>query len=97
MRRMVIAFMAVVVGFALAAPATGQTTVGCSDGSDDKVSGQTYVRHDGGTDRGIQHCNDDATNPAPDDVLDDGDADSNDGGSRRQGNEPFSVIDPTDP
>ena len=97
MRREVIAFLAVVVGFALAAPAIGQTTVGGSDGTDDQVSGQTYVRHDGGSDQGIQHCNDNATSPAPDDVPDDGDADSNDGGSRRQGNEPFSVIDPTDP
>jgi len=94
---LVIAFLAVVVGFAVAAPAIGQTAIGGSDGSDDKVSGQTYVRHDGGTDRGIQHCNDTATSPAPDNAPNDGDADSNDGGSRRQGNEPFSVIDPTDP
>ncbi|HEX6132060.1 MAG TPA: sialidase family protein [Actinomycetota bacterium] len=65
---------------------------------DDRISGQTYVRHDGGTDAGIEHCNDAST-------LDDGeepssgasDADTTDGGSRRQGNEPFTVIDPTDP
>ena len=97
MRRIVVVFIAVIVGFALAAPAVGQSAVGGIDGSDDRVSGQHYVRHDGGTDQGIQHCNNTATSPAPDDNPDDGDADSNDGGSRRQGNEPFSIIDPTDP
>lgn len=62
---------------------------------DDKVTGQMYVRHDGGTDAGIAHCNNTATDEAGDNDPTDGDADSNDGGSRRQGNEPFSVIDPT--
>ena len=64
---------------------------------DDKVTGQPYVRHDGGTDAGIDHCNDSGTDEAADDDPDDGDVDSNDGGSRRQGNEPFSIVDPTDP
>ena len=71
---------------ALAAPAT----------ADDKISGQTYVRHDGGTDPGIAHCNNMSSNPtavAPTAT----DADPNDGGSRRQGNEPYSVVDPTNP
>ena len=64
---------------------------------DDKVTGQPYVRHDGGTDAGIDHCNDSSTDEAADDDPDDGDVDSNDGGSRRQGNEPFTVVDPTNP
>ena len=68
-----------------------------SPDGDDKVTGQTYVRHDGGTDTGIAHCNNTATNPAPDNDTSDADVDSNDGGSRRQGNEPYSVIDPTNP
>jgi hypothetical protein len=46
-------------------PAIGQSSVGGTDGTDDRVTGQRYVRHDGG--------------------------------SRRQANEPFSVVDPTDP
>ena len=74
-----------------------QAQIPSGDG-DDQVSGRPYVRHDGGTDPGIRHCNSDAS-------ADDGeepaasptDADTTDGGSRRQGNEPFSVIDPTDP
>jgi hypothetical protein len=80
--------------FSASTPLVGQTVSG--DG-DDLVTGQTYVRHDGGTDTGIQHCNNTLTNPAPDDKLDDADADSNDGGSRRQGNEPYVLVDPTDP
>src|SRR4029450_1003183 len=62
---------------------------------DDRVTGHPYVRHDGGTDRAIQECSSLATNPAPDNVADDGDIDSNDGGNRRQNNEPFAVVDPT--
>ena len=77
-----------------AAPVSAQTP---SPDGDDRVSGQTYVRHDGGTDTGIAHCNNTATNPAGDDNTADADIDSNDGGSRRQGNEPYTVIDPTDP
>lgn len=56
-----------------------------------------YTRHDGGTDQAIAHCGNPASNPAPDDVPDDGDTDSNDGGNRRQGNEPTVAIDPTNP
>ena len=55
----------------------------------------TYTRHDGGTDQATAHCGNPATNPAVDDVTNDGDADSNDGGNRRQGNEPTVAIDPT--
>jgi hypothetical protein len=89
--------VSLLLGIVVAAPAIGQSSIGGTDGSDDKVTGQAYVRHDGGTDAGIEHCNDPASNPAENDVPDDGDVDSNDGGSRRQANEPFSVVDPTDP
>ncbi len=79
----------------MSAPAVGQ--VPSADG-DDQVTGQTYVRHDGGTDTGIRHCNNDAT--AADGESDPStadDADATDGGSRRQANEPYSVVDPTNP
>lgn len=75
-------------------PALAVTVIG--DESDDKVTGVECVRHDGGTDQAIQHCN----NGASSDVVvppSGGDLDPNDGGNRRQGNEPFAVIDPTDP
>jgi hypothetical protein len=71
--------------------------VGGPDGSDDRVTSHTYVRHDGGNDAGIQHCNNTASNPAEDNDPNDDDVDSNDGGNLRQDNEPFSVVDPTDP
>lgn len=75
-------------------PALAVGVVG--DGSDDKVTGVTCVRHDGGTDQAITHCNDGSSS---DEVVApaNGDTDPNDGGNRRQGNEPFAVIDPTDP
>jgi hypothetical protein len=64
---------------------------------DDRVTPAIeYVRHDGGTDRAIQHCSDTSTSTAPD-VPNDGDTDSNDGGAFRQGNEPTVAIDPTNP
>src|SRR5215217_2326312 len=64
---------------------------------DDRVTpATTYVRHDGGTDRAIQHCSDTSTSTAPD-IPNDGDTDSNDGGAFRQGNEPSVAIDPTNP
>ena len=44
--------------FAFPSPALAQ--VPSADG-DDQVSGQIYVRHDGGTDSGIEHCNDDGS------------------------------------
>ena len=56
-----------------------------------------YTRHDGGSDQAIAHCGNSATDPAPDNVANDGDVDSNDGGNRRQGNEPTIAIDPTNP
>lgn len=82
------------LAFATVGPVTAVEAVG--DGTDDKVTGLTCVRHDGGTDQAIEHCNDGSTS----DVVVDpagGDSDPNDGGNRRQGNEPFAVIDPTDP
>jgi hypothetical protein len=63
---------------ASASPVTG----GGADGTDDKVSGQTYVRHDLGQDDTIELCN--STDPA-------------DFGNLTQNNEPFSVVSPTNP
>lgn len=94
MRRIVLLPVAIVLSLAMAVPASAATTF---DADDDRVTEQAWVRHDGGTDQAIDHCNDDSTDPAADDIEDDGDIDSNDGGSRRQNNEPYSVIDPTDP
>jgi hypothetical protein len=76
----------------LGASALAQTP--SADG-DDRVTGHPYVRHDGGTDPAIQECSSRATNPAADTVTTDADIDSNDGGNRRQNNEPFTAIDPT--
>jgi hypothetical protein len=94
MRRLLVSISAAALGLLPAMPAAAATTV---DADDDLVTRQTWVRHDGGSDAAIQHCNDASTDPAADDDPDDGDIDSNDGGSRRQNNEPFSVVDPTDP
>ena len=74
-----------------------QAQVPSADG-DDPVTGRVYVRHDGGSDPGIRHCNngqsqDDGEEPSSSAQ----DADTTDGGDRRQSNEPFSVIDPSDP
>lgn len=93
--RLLVGAVTLAMAMAVTSPVLGQTPSG--DG-DDQVTGQTYVRHDGGTDAGIEHCNDDGT--ADDGEADPStatDSDATDGGSRRQGNEPFSVIDPTDP
>ena len=97
MRRTLVVLASVLLAVILAAPAIGQSVVGGMDRTDDKVTGQRYVRHDGGTDAGIRQCNNDASDPAADDNPNDSDVDSNDGGSRRQANEPFSVVDPTNP
>jgi len=94
MRRLVSVPLVIAAILALALPVAAQTPSG--DG-DDRVSVGTYVRHDGGSDTGIAHCSNGATDPAADDDQTDADVDSNDGGSRRQGNEPYSVVDPTDP
>jgi hypothetical protein len=96
MRRAFVAVTTVVLAVALALPAGAQPDP-TIDPDDDVVTGHTYVRHDGGTDVGIEHCTDESWDPAPDDDPDDGDLDSNDGGGLRQNNEPHSVIDPTNP
>jgi hypothetical protein len=54
----VVAAGATVAALMVWTPAVAQTP--SADG-DDQISGQTYIRHDGGTDPGIQHCNDEAT------------------------------------
>jgi hypothetical protein len=83
--------------WAFVLPSSALAQVPSVDG-DDQVSGQTYVRHDGGTDVGIQHCNDDSSqDDGETPATGEGDADTTDGGSRRQGNEPYTVIDPTNP
>lgn len=84
--------LAFIVASATSAIALSQINPG-----DNAVSGQTYVRHDGGSDDAIVECNDTGSSATPDTNTADGDLDNNDGGSRRQGNEPVSVIDPTDP
>ncbi len=94
-RRIVATLLA--TGVITAAGITPALAVGVvGDGSDDKVTGVTCVRHDGGTDQAIAQCNDGSSS----DVVvppANGDTDPNDGGNRRQNNEPFAVIDPTDP
>ena len=55
-----------------------------------------YVRHDGGTDQAIQHCSTGGSSATPVAPAN-GDADPNDGGNRRQGNEPSVAVDPTNP
>jgi len=60
---------------ALAQPAVGA--------QDDRVTGQLYVRHDGGTDDAIESCND----QTPTNLM----------GANVQNNEPFSVVSPTNP
>jgi hypothetical protein len=83
--------------------ALGGTALAGAAAADDQVTGSTipYVRHDTpdpAADAGIAHCNSNATDYP--DLAEDpgtGDADANDGGHRRQGNEPYAVVDPTNP
>src|SRR5215208_3486638 len=90
--------LVVLTGLCLAGlVSVAQNSVAAPPEADDRVSAATtYVRHDGGTDRAIQHCSDTSSSTAPD-VPGDGDSDSNDGGAFRQGNEPTVAIDPTNP
>jgi hypothetical protein len=79
--RKLIALMAVVstaAAFAIPGVAIAAPTVG----ADTRVTGQTYVRHDLGTDATIEICN----SEAPEDF-----------GNFTQNNEPFSVVSPTNP
>ncbi|HEX5579281.1 MAG TPA: sialidase family protein [Candidatus Limnocylindria bacterium] len=78
-------------------PAAAVSSIDPGGDGDDAVTGQLFVRHDGGSDDAIEECNNAGTSTVPDTDATDGDTDNNDGGSRRQGNEPFAVIDPTDP
>jgi len=59
------------------------TAVAPTVGADTRVTHQTYVRHDGGTDAAIEICNEEADPAAF--------------GAFTQNNEPFSVVDPTNP
>jgi len=92
MRRLLLPAIAILLAISTIVPVSAAVVV---DGDDDAVTGRRWVRHDGGDDAAIRHCNDDSTSPEPDDPND-ADLDSNDGGSRRQANEPYSVVDPTD-
>jgi hypothetical protein len=95
MRRSVLLVLAGLLAAGLATVI--QTSAAAPPEPDDRVTpATTYVRHDGGTDRAIQHCSDTSTSTAPD-TPGDGDSDSNDGGAFRQGNEPTVAIDPTNP
>jgi hypothetical protein len=77
----IITTLAIIAMLAAVMPA-GASPSNSVGGADDKVSGQTYVRYDGGTDDAIEVCNDfDPT------VF----------GALTQNNEPFSVIDPNNP
>src|SRR6266545_3175536 len=54
---------------------TAQPSVAAPPEPDDRVTPATaYVRHDGGTDRAVQHCSDTSTSTAPD-TPNDGDTD----------------------
>src|SRR5215211_8051082 len=94
MRRSVVLAALLVISLAFMA----LPSVAAPSEPDDRVTpASAYVRHDGGTDRAIQHCSDTSTSTAPDTDPNDGDTDANDGGAFRQGNEPSVAIDPTDP
>jgi hypothetical protein len=80
--RKTLAAIFVVATAATFAPATASAAGPSVGAADDKVTAQPYVRHDGGTDQAIEDCND--LDPA---VF----------GARVQNNEPFSVMDPSDP
>lgn len=80
----------------VAATLTPALAVAVVGGTDDDVTSGACVRHDGGTDQAIEHCNDPSSDDTPVDPSG-GDVDPNDGGSRRQANEPFAIFDPTDP
>ena len=83
MRKLLAALVAATVAVALALPSIANAAGLTVDPNDDKVTGGiTYVRHDGGTDATIQVCND--KDPAA-------------FGAFTQNNEPFSVVDPSNP
>ena len=79
MRRIFLAAVAACTIGALVVPAASAAT---TVGNDSRVTRQTYVRHDGGTDAAIDICN----SKAPADY-----------GNLTVNNEPFSVVNPQDP
>src|SRR5438093_10327510 len=85
MRKLLAASMAAAAALAMAMPNVAHATGPTVDPNDDKVTGPPihYVRHDGGTDASIQACND-TEDPAA-------------FGAYTQNNEPFSVVDPSNP
>lgn len=84
-----------VLATATVAPAIAVGVIG--DGSDDKVTAAAdCVRHDGGSDQAIAHCEDGASSGTVAEPAG-GDLDPNDGGRYRPNNEPVAVIDPTNP
>jgi hypothetical protein len=83
MRRHLVAALAAAFVMALAVPTVATAVAPSVDLNDDKVTGGiTYVRHDLGTDDTIKVCND----RSPDAF-----------GAFTQNNEPFSVVDPSNP
>lgn len=76
-----IAMLGLIASLAVVIPA-GASPSNAVGTQDDKVTGQTYVRYDGGTDQAIQDCNND---------------DPGVFGALTQNNEPFSVVDPQNP
>jgi len=83
MRKLLAAFAVATVALASAMSGVAHATGPSVGSNDDKVTGGiTYVRHDGGTDASIQACND--KDPAA-------------FGAYTQNNEPFSVVDPSNP
>jgi hypothetical protein len=73
--------------FAAAAFALAALVLATPALADVRITDQTYVRHDGGTDATILDCNSDATTTAP----------GGDGSGERQQNEPTAAIDPLNP
>jgi hypothetical protein len=84
-RKLLAASMAAAAAVALAIPNVARAAGPTVDPNDDKVTGPPvqYVRHDGGTDATIDLCND-TEDPAA-------------FGAYTQNNEPFSVLDPSNP
>lgn len=96
MRRALGPMLVLVLVLALTPSAASGAASVTAGTDDDQVTGMVFVRHDGGWDAAMLECNGTATDATPADPLD-GDADPNDGGSARQGNEPYVVVDPTNP
>lgn len=81
MKRALLAISAVLLTLAVGTPAGAAGGPKPKVGNDVRASGGPYVRHDGGADAVINFCNDGSAT----------------GGNLRQENEPFSIVDPTNP